>query len=278
VIYVWVFVGVCALAMAALLGLRWIDKRNDRKAWRELIVQAGAARDAYDPAMIRALPEPAQRYFNFSIASGTPLVPAVELEMSGTLGLGSIQNPDYKAMIAHQILAPPHGLVWRVRVGTLSGSDGATSSTSWTRFWLFGFLPVVRVSGDEDHHRSAFGRVVAEAAFWTPAMLLPGDHVRWEAVAENAARAVVTYGNFEQEVELTVAEDGQPESVVISRWSNENPTREYRLQPFGGYLSDFREFGGYRLATSVEGGNHFGTDEYFPFYRVQVTGLRLITD
>lgn len=78
--------------------------------------------------------------------------------------------------------------------------------------------------------------MVAEGAFWTPAALLPGKHVRW---------------------------------------SNENPDRRYRLQPFGGYLADFREFGGYRLPASVEGGNHFGTDAYFPFYKATVTEVRL---
>jgi len=46
------------------------------------------------------------------------------------------------------------------------------------------------------------------------------------------------------------------------------------MQPFGGYLSEFREFDGYLLPTAVEGGNFIGTDDYFPFYQVTVTGIR----
>jgi len=276
--YVWIAVAIVTSIIAALLALRWIDGRNDERVWQNLIVQAGVSWGNYDPAMVRSLPEPAQRFFNFSIAPGSPLVPAAELDMRGELGLGSIDDPKYTPMSAHQILAPPHGLVWRINVGAISGSDGATSSTSWTRFWLFGVFPVVRVGDNNDHHRSAFGRVVAEGVFWTPAMLLPSDHVRWETIDENSARAVVTYGKLEQEVEVTVALNGQPEHVVISRWSNENTHREYRLQPFGGYTGDFRQFGGYMLPTSVEGGNHFGTDEYFPFYKAKVTAIRLLAD
>lgn len=269
-----VAIAVVTLPIVVLLGLRWMDAHRDKTTWRDLTIKAGGSTGRYDPHIVRDLPEPAQRYFNYSIAAGAPLVPAVELVMRGELGLGSIEHPRYAPMRARQILAPPHGLVWRVRAGSIGGSDGAIDRRSWTRFWLFGFIPIVRVGGDEDHYRSAFGRVIAEGAFWTPAMLLPGNHVRWEAVDENTARATVARGSFDQVVDLTVAADGQPQHVVISRWSNENAERAYRLQPFGGYLRDFREFEGYRLPTVVEGGNHFGTDRYFPFFKAKVTELR----
>jgi hypothetical protein len=68
-------------------------------------------------------------------------------------------------MTARQILAMPAGFIWKMRARrglmVLSGSD----SESWTRFWLMGLLPVVRMGGNPDHTRSAFGRYVAEAVF-----------------------------------------------------------------------------------------------------------------
>jgi hypothetical protein len=198
-----------------------------------------------------------------------------EIDMTGQIGFGSKDAPDYRDMRARQILAPPHGLVWKLRTGPISGSDGALPDRSWTRFWLLGLLPVVR-AGDADHHRSAFGRVVAEAAFWTPACLLPGEHVRWEPLDEDSARAIVTAGGFEQAVDITVAADGAPVTVLIQRWSNENPARQFREQPFGGTLSDYREFAGYRLPTRVEGGNLFGTPDYFPFFKARVTAIRFV--
>jgi hypothetical protein len=273
--YLWIGLSILAFLAVGLLGLRWMDVRRDEAAWQRLVRQASATSGTYDPRMIEGLPEPAQRYFNFSILPGSPVVSVVELEMTGELGLGSPNDPKFSKMTARQVLAPPHGLVWRVQVGAISGSDGVTSTSSWTKFWLYGLIPVVRVSNNEDHRRSAFGRVVAEGAFWTPAMLLPGDNVRWEQVDENTARAIVSINGFEQNVDVTVAHDGQPTHVVISRWSNENPDRVYRLQPFGGYLDDFRRFDGYLLPTSVEGGNHFCTDDYFPFYKARISEIRL---
>jgi hypothetical protein len=37
----------------------------------------------FDPAMVAGLPEPAQRFFKFAIAPGTPLLPVAEIDMGG---------------------------------------------------------------------------------------------------------------------------------------------------------------------------------------------------
>lgn len=256
-----------------LLALRFADRRREDAAWRGLIRLAGNGADCFDPAMVDQLPGPARRYFRYTISAGAPLYRAVELGMSGRIGLGTKDKPGYRPMRAEQILAPPYGLVWKLRTGQISGSDGLTPDTSWTRFWLFGLIPVVRAGGNADHHRSAFGRVVAEGAFWAPASLLPGQFVRWEPVDDSTARAVVRCGALEQAVDITVAEDGQPTRVLIQRWSNANADAVFREQPFGGSLSAFQTFQGYRLPTRVEGGNHFGTEAYFPFFQAEVRSI-----
>lgn len=261
------------LVLATFGARRQLDRRTDDRAWRELIAAPAVVHGTYEPALVSGLPEAARRYFDYMIEPGTPLVTVVELRMVGDLGLGTKPSPRYRPMRAHQILAPPHGLVWRVVSGLLSGSDGALPNASWTRFRLAGLLPVVRAGG-ADHQRSAFGRVVAEAAFWVPASLLPSEYVRWESTDDNRARAIMAYGQREQAVEITVARDGAPAQVLIQRWSNENADKVFRVQPFGGELYDFERFGGYRLPTRVEGGNHFGTDDYFPFFRADVTDIR----
>jgi hypothetical protein len=73
-------------------------------------------------------------------------------------------------MSAEQILAAPHGFVWKFNAGDglmrVSGSDVASDSVSWSRFWLLGVVPVARAGGNPDHSRSAFGRYVAEAVFF----------------------------------------------------------------------------------------------------------------
>jgi hypothetical protein len=230
---------------------------------------------------VAELPEPARRYFLFTILQGTRLGIVAEISMVGEIGLGSKEDPRYQPMRAEQILAPPRGLVWQVEAGRgamrMSGSDGLEGDRSWIRFWLLGTVPVVRAGGGEDHWRSAFGRVVSEGAFWVPASLLPQNGVTWEAVDENTARAAVTHRGVTQTVDIRVDAEGRPLWVSFPRWTDANPEGVYRIQPFGGYLSGFREFDGYRLPTRVDGGNFFGTEDYFPFYRARVEGVRILT-
>lgn len=271
---------VLTAAVLAMQAWRLVDDREAVRAWRSLRKHATRPRPVFDPLTVENLPEAARRYFRFTIKSGTPLSNVAELRMAGELGLGSKAKPGYLPMRASQILAPPFGFVWKVQAGRgllrVSGSDGLCEGRSWTRFWLLNLIPVARVGGSHDHLLASFGRIVAEAAFWAPASLLPGEHVVWQSVSHNRAKAIVTNGALVQDVEIEVAPDGRPLSVVIQRWSNSNAQKVWKSQPFGGTLADFKEFYGYRIPTRVDGGNHFGTDNYFPFFRAQVEDIAFL--
>jgi len=248
------------------------------QARRALLDRAESPAPRYESSMTSRLPEPARRFFDFAIEPGTPLKTVVELTMEGELSLGTRESPKFMPMRASQVLAAPEGFVWDVHAGNglmrIAGSDGMVHDRSWTRFALFGVVPVARAGGDADHLRSAFGRVVAEAAFWSPAFLLRHESVEWSAPDRDTARATVSHGALAQSIDIRVDPEGKPRWVSLPRWSNANADKIYRLQPFGGELSDFRPVSGFRVPCRVEGGNFFGTPDYFPFYRSRVTGLR----
>lgn len=258
---------------------RWADHQADAKVWANLASHQPADPGTFDYSMTLGLPEPARRYFQFSISRGTPLYTVAEITMEGEFSLGNKVKPDYMPMRARQILAAPHGFVWTMnsRRGLMrvSGSDSAEEGQSWSRFWLLGIAPVARVGGNADHALSAFGRYIAEAVFWTPAALLPSEGVRWSPINESTARVTVSRRGLEQAVDLSVDTDGRPTRVVFQRWSNANTAKEFQLQPFGGYLSEYKEFSGFHLPTRIEAGNFFETDEYFPFFKVIVTSVQL---
>ncbi len=261
------------LALAALSVMRFLDRRADRVEWDRLTALQPENPEFFDLAMVAGLPEPARRYFAYTIRPGTPLLPVAVIEMTGEFSLGSNDDPRYQPMEARQILAVPEGFVWSMRTHggmPVSGSD----SGSWTRFRIFGLIPVGRLGGNPDHTRSAFGRYVAEATIWAPAALLPGPGVRWSAVDDDTARVTITHGDLEQVVDITVDAQGRPVEVSFQRWSDANPDKVHRLQPFGAVMSDFREVDGYRLPFRVEAGNMFGTEDYFPFFLADVTEIR----
>jgi hypothetical protein len=275
VLLAWLVVLVLAVAFAGVQFARWqADRRDARQAWSRLRRLSSTLPERFDASLVDGLAEPARRFFLFAIAPGTPLRGIVELEMEGELSLGTRQRPRYQPMHARQVLAAPHGMVWDVELGRglmrASGSDGMVDAHSWTRFWLLRLLPLVRVGDTRDHLRSAFGRVVAEAVFWAPASMLPQAGVQWSAVDAQTARALVRWRDMDQEVTLRVDERGQPLWVSMPRWSNANAEGVFRSQPFGGEVSAFRTVEGFTIPFDVDGGNFFGTPEYFPFYRARV--------
>ncbi|OOY03263.1 DUF6544 family protein [Thioclava sp. F28-4] len=265
---------IVAVGLFGLFARRRLDLRADRDEMARLSAFQPTDPPRFSADMVADLPEPARRFFTFAIAEGTPLHTVARLEMQGQFGMGDKSAPGYMPMRATQVLAAPQGFVWAMSGGTggmrLSGSDSA----KWTRFWIAGLAPVARFGGSADHKRSAFGRYVAEAVFWTPAAVLPGSKVTWEPVSANIARMTMRHDGLEQAVDLTVATDGRPEQVSFQRWSNANPQKRHRLQSFGGYLSEFREVEGFWLPTHVEAGNNFETEAYFPFYIADVTDIR----
>ncbi|MEQ5817274.1 hypothetical protein J3362_17295 [Marinobacter sp. NFXS11] len=257
----------------ALWFWRQADHTADQSAMARLAALQPAAPERFDLSLLEGLPEPARRYFRYTIQPGTPLYTVARISMNGKFGMGNRESPDYMDMQATQVLAVPEGFIWKMSANRgrlqISGSD----TEQWTRFWLMGLFPVARMGGDPDHTRSAFGRYVAEAVFWTPAALLPGPGVAWKLVDINTARVIVRHDGMEQAVDVVVAEDGRPVQVSFDRWSNANAEKVHRLQPFGGYLSEFREFDGFVVPTRVEAGNFFATEDYFPFFIAEVTNL-----
>lgn len=278
--WIWAVAGLIAVCVAGLAGLRRSDRRVERQLAARLM-EGAQGEAAFCPRMLTGIPEPAARMYRFVIAEGTPLQCRARIEMEGWMDFGSRHAPAPRPMTAWQVLAPPRGFVWSVRLrGTMgiSGSDALTPATSWSRFRLLGVVPVGRAGGDEDHRLSSFGRMVAEAMIWTPAVFLPEaragwDDLQWTVIDNDRAAVTVQHDGMEQTVEVQVDAHGQPTQVVMQRWSNENPDRVFRRQPFGGELSDFTVFGGYRLARIVRAGNQFGTDAYHAFYQARVTAV-----
>jgi hypothetical protein len=101
--------------------------------------------------------------------------------------------------------------------------------------------------------------------------------VAWSAVDSDTARVTVAHRSLRQTLDIRVAATGQPMWVSMPRWSNANAEKTYPIQPFGGDLSDFRKVSGYRLAFHVDGGNFFGSADYFPFYKARVVDVRLLS-
>jgi hypothetical protein len=151
----------------------------------------------------------------------------------------------------------------------IAGSDALVDGRAWSRFWLMGLVPVASVQGSLDVARSASFRSAMES-IWVPPSLLPRNKVSWQQTGPNTARVRLQRTDPDIVLNLTLGADGSVREVVGQRWSNANPAGVFKLQPFGGSVAAERTFGGYTIPSSLEVGNHYGTDAYLPFFRAEV--------
>jgi hypothetical protein len=267
----WTVLLAGVVGIASGLWIRARDARNAQAVWDALLAQREPEPVAYDAAMVADLPEIGRRYFASAIAPGTSLRRVARLEMEGCLILNGREFP----MRGDQILAPPQGFVWRARAGSgmmrFSGSDGYRDGhTSWTRFWLWGVLPVARVADTEDHQRAAAARMVMETV-WAPAALLPQSGAVWRQTGPDQAEVRFPEVPGVEPVQLSLNGAGRVLEITTLRWSDANPDRTYRLQPFGGRLLAYGTHQGFTVPIAMEIGNLYGTPEYAPFFRARLT-------
>lgn len=275
------FLGIAALALlgAAVLVARWHHARDQAgvaAVWDSLSASREPGPARFDPAMVAGLPPLAQRYFARAIAPGTPLHRVVRLEMSGSF----VMNGKALPMQARQILAPPgQGFVWQATIGAglmrFAGSDGylrtGAGAESWTKFWLHGLIPLARIGGTADHARAAATRAMLETV-WVPAALLPQMGASWVETGPDSAEIRFAATPDLPPMHLTLDAEGNPTEVWALRWSDANPDKTYRLQPFGGRILQTAVFQGFRIPVRVEMGNHWGTQAYSAFFLATVTG------
>ncbi|MEM8801851.1 MAG: DUF6544 family protein [Pseudomonadota bacterium] len=73
-----------------LYARRGMDRRSDRREAERLLVTQTDAPLLYTRSMVKDLPEPARRYFNFAIEEGTPLYTVAKISMHGRICLENV--------------------------------------------------------------------------------------------------------------------------------------------------------------------------------------------
>ena len=266
VLYISVAV-VCLLitAVAALVVRRLLDEGHVNRIWRSL--QLEPTGEVFREEMVAGLPAPARRYLLHSIKPATPLAKSVRLRMIG--GLRPEVDAHWTRMRAEEILSVPEGFVWKAAVRrrgkSYRGADYYADGVGRARFWLWGFIPAMRMEGP-DTSKSAVGRLAIESV-WLPSCLLPQAGAKWESINAHSAQVTLRIGDETATLTLSIDADGRLQRAVISRWGTVTEDGTPAYVPFHLDVEEEREFEGYTIPSNVATGWWVRPDYYLEFFR-----------
>lgn len=251
------------LALGAL-GLSLLH-RKDRQSFEriEKVLLSDSSGGTFDEAIIRDLPEPAQRYFLHAAETGAILASFVRIRMIGWMSPKAGRAP--LELVADEILRPDRGFVWTaaLRVGPVPVRvrDHYVDGEGGVSVRALGIIPVERA---RDRHvaRSARHRAAAESV-WVPSMLLPTAGAMWEAVDDTHVRVTVTIDEEAVPLTLSLDDKGGLLEIRMMRYGSEG-VDDWQLIPYGFRVEEERRFGGYTIPSKIRGGWWYGTERFDP--------------
>lgn len=231
--------------------------------------------EAVDFSKLESLPAPVQRYLRAVLSNGAPILTGVHLAHRGEFNMG--ENDDrWKPFTSDQrvVLRRP-GFVWDARIRMMPGlnvfvRDAYVAGEGMLAAKILGFVKVMEQPSTPELAQGELMRFLAESA-WYPTVLLPGQGVRWEAIDDQSAAALLYDG--ETSVKLTFGFDAQ--GYINTVYSDARFREVSGVQtptPWQGRFRDYRSVGGIYVPFEGEVAWLLEQGEK-PYWRGRIVGI-----
>lgn len=214
-------VGILAGLLVAFVAYSSMQTERDIAGLRAGIVEVGQASpgQAYDPAAVDDLPEPVARYLDYVFGNqASPSSPThVEMTMSGEFRRPLTEG--FAPTTAEQTTAlGTPALMFSARTTMAPGLwarayDAYSNGQMEMKAKVMSTLTVVDETETPELNQTSLQRWLLESPLY-PSALLPGGPVRWEAIDDTSARAIVTADGYEASLVATFRSDGSLESFA----------------------------------------------------------------
>lgn len=246
-------------AVLAVTGLVPLVARQRFRAGVDREVQHLLSQPAVVPvgpdereARWNGLPDPVRRYLQFAITDRAPAIRTARLTHGGTFRT----SPDARWFPIdgeqHFTVGAPgfvwHATVWLLAVFWIEARDRVERGRGSMLVKVLSLFTVADARGPEIDQGATL-RWLGESA-WFPYALV-GDAVRWEAIDGRSARATVAQEGLPVSAVFEFDEDGRLAGLRADRYRDTGGGKA-ALTPFTGRYAEYRDFGGFRVPTSVE--------------------------
>ncbi len=235
------------IGLVAVAGLaQWRFERSFRADVRQNLSRAET--ELLTEADLASLPAPVQRYLRYCGAVGQPKVYNMRVTFQGQMrNKGSDWFPFHSEQ--YNFFDRPARLFFmnaRVKHLPALGYHAYREREAGMQVKLFGLFPVADIGGTE-LFKTETVTFLNDLCILAPGALVY-ERIRWEAVDDTTARATFTNQGTTVEATLAFAPDGRLLNFISDdRGALTDGQLEYHR--FSTPLSDYRDFGGYRLAA-----------------------------
>jgi hypothetical protein len=218
------------------------------------------------------LPEPVRRYLQYAIREGAPAVRTAHLRHGGDFRT----KPDDSWFAIkgeqHFTVAKPgfvwNASIWPAPVVSIDARDRLLSARGNMLVKLFSTFAIADASGAEIDQGAQL-RWLGECA-WFPYAYV-GDDVQWEPIDARSARVTLRRDGLPVTAVVTIDDDGRLTELRAERYRDVGGGKSV-LGRWNGRYSDYRQFNGFRVPTSVDVTWEL-EDGPFTYARFRVTAL-----
>jgi len=267
---------VVAVGVAAGIG-RWRHAAALARLQQQLFDSPTSVHFAAAPDWA-ALPPPVARYLQWALGSRIGAPAGVEIEQAGELRTDETVER-WLRFRAVQVVSPAGcGFVWNAKVALVPllhvrVVDSLVGGRAAGRVLLQSALAVADAGDEPELNAGALHRLLAEAV-WFPWLLLPGEHLQWQAIDAQRARATLTCGALSVALEFRFRPNGEVAAIhTPARWGRFGG--RYEQVPWQGHFAHYEERAGMRVPLEGEVG-WWRDGQLQLVWRGRVLGYRLI--
>jgi Family of unknown function (DUF6544) len=219
-----------------------------------------------------ALPEPVRRYLRYAIREGASAIRTARLRHDGLFRTTPEQRW-FRIEGEQYFTVTEPGFVWNASIRPapffwIEARDRLVSGRGSMLVKLVSTIPIADAVGPEIDQGSRL-RWLAEGA-WFPYAFV-GDQVQWEPIDAHSARVRPRCDGLPVSALVEVDDEGKLTQMRADRFRDVGGGKAV-LTPWRGRFSDYREFNGFRVPSSVEVTWEL-EKEPFSYVRFRVTAL-----
>lgn len=262
----------CLVVLGAFIAYSTRQTEADIQAHHDRIAEVGAAEPSgtFDDATTADLPAPVRRYFDYVFVDASTSTAFVELTMAGDFRRPLTEG--FSPTTAEQTIAVgTPALMFSARTSMFPGVwarayDSYAGGQMEMKAKVMSTLTVVDESETPELNQTSLRRWLLESPLY-PAALLPGGPVRWEAIDDTHARAIVAADGQEASLVASFRADGSLESFDAE--ADGDLTTPYHGSGEHALRDDYRLVSGmmiphsYTIARAAEG-------ELYPFWTGEI--------